>query len=108
MGEAADLEAATEKHPVTPGELLPAAELLGEMRLEAGDAPGALSAFQAALTRSPGRLNGLAGAIRAAQGSGEIDLAADYSRQLLALTEDADIELPAIVEARDILTRTGP
>ena len=32
--EAADLEAATPKHPVTPGPTLPAAELLGDLLME--------------------------------------------------------------------------
>ncbi len=34
MKEAADMEDATEKHPVTPGEVIPARELYGEMLLE--------------------------------------------------------------------------
>jgi hypothetical protein len=33
MTEAADMEDATAKHPVTPGEIIPARELLGDMRM---------------------------------------------------------------------------
>src|SRR5688572_26323434 len=38
MRESADLEASTEKHPVTPGALLPSRELLGDLLLELGKA----------------------------------------------------------------------
>lgn len=36
MKAAADLDDAAEKHPVTPGSILPAREQLGELLLEAG------------------------------------------------------------------------
>src|SRR5687768_17920128 len=36
MRAAAELEASTEKHPVTPGAIVPARELLAEMLLETG------------------------------------------------------------------------
>ncbi len=108
MSEAARIEDSTGKGPVTPGELLPAAELLGEMLLEMGQAGEALAAFQAALARSPGRLNGLAGAARAARASGRDDLAADYYRELIALTSEAEVERVAMTEARAFLAEVGP
>jgi len=103
MREAAALEARTEKHAVTPGEVVPASELLGEMLLLAERPGEALVAFETALARSPGRLNGLAGAARAAAGAGRRDLAADYYRQLLELTAEADTEREAMTEARAFL-----
>ncbi len=40
MEDAADAEDATEKHPVTPGQLAPARELYGAMLLQAAQADG--------------------------------------------------------------------
>lgn len=62
MRSAADLEDATLKHPVTPGEVLPARELLAEMYLAAGNSSKALEAYKADLTTHPKRLNALKGA----------------------------------------------
>lgn len=103
MSQAADLEASIDKHAVTPGELVPAAELLGEMRLAAGDPTGALASFEAALSRSPERLNGLAGAARSAVELGRGDLAERYYGELVALTASAEVERPEMREARAFL-----
>jgi hypothetical protein len=65
-GEAAALEETVEKHPVTPGPLLPARELFGDLLLEHGDARGALEAYRATLRREPNRARALFGAARAA------------------------------------------
>src|SRR5439155_1367446 len=46
---AADRESATEKHPVTPGPLAPARELLAEMLLEANEPAQALREFEASM-----------------------------------------------------------
>jgi len=106
MRQAAVLEAATDKHAVTPGEVIPAAEFLGEMLLESGAAEEALASFRSALERSPRRLNGLAGAAGAAVASGDAEAAAGYYRQVLKLTANADSELPAMARAREYLA--GP
>jgi tetratricopeptide (TPR) repeat protein len=70
MQKAAELEASTEKHPVTPGEVLPAAELLGDLLMELGRFAQARAAYEQSLARSPNRYNSLAGAARAAQREG--------------------------------------
>ncbi|MDX1395594.1 MAG: tetratricopeptide repeat protein [Gemmatimonadota bacterium] len=100
MREAARVEASTEKGPVTPGELLPAAELLGEMLFLAGRYDEALDAYEAALARSPNRLNGLAGAAKAARAAGRDDAAQRYLTALIDLTASAETPRPAIEEAR--------
>src|SRR6187431_90740 len=61
MKAAADAEDATEKHPVTPGPVIPARELLGELFLEMDRPALALTAFEQDLKRHPNRLNGLIG-----------------------------------------------
>jgi tetratricopeptide (TPR) repeat protein len=57
--DAADLDDRTEKHPVTPGAVLPPRELYGEMLLIAGKRAEAARAFGAALSRQPGRARSL-------------------------------------------------
>jgi tetratricopeptide (TPR) repeat protein len=71
MRSAADLEDSTEKHPVTPGAILPARELLGDLLLELNRPSEALTEYERSLTNSPNRLNGLYGAGRAAQLAGD-------------------------------------
>ena len=66
MREAADLEASTPKHAVTPGPTLPAQELLGDLLMEQEKPAEALTAYQRSLELYPNRLNGLRGAERAA------------------------------------------
>jgi hypothetical protein len=59
MKAAADAEDATEKHPVTPGPVIPARELLGELLLEMDQPALALTEFEKDLKQHPNRHNGL-------------------------------------------------
>jgi tetratricopeptide (TPR) repeat protein len=73
LREAADLQDRVGKHPVTPGEILPARELLGDLLLELGRAPEALAEYQATLVVAPNRaasLRGVEAATRAIGGRG--------------------------------------
>ena len=70
MRAAADLEDANEKHIVTPGRVLPARELLGDMLLEAAQPAAALQEYQASQVREPHRFRGYSGAARAADAAG--------------------------------------
>jgi tetratricopeptide (TPR) repeat protein len=54
---ATELEASTEKHPVTPGAIVPARELLAEMLLEMGKREEALAEVTRVLKDAPGRRN---------------------------------------------------
>jgi tetratricopeptide (TPR) repeat protein len=57
----AEVEDVTPKHPVTPGAVLPARELYGDLLLEAGRSEEARSAYEASLALQPGRARSLAG-----------------------------------------------
>ena len=59
MHEAADLEASTEKHPVTPGAILPAREQLAEMLLGYGRRAEALKEAERVLREAPSRRNAM-------------------------------------------------
>ena len=94
MTEAADMEDATAKHPVTPGEIIPARELLGDMYLEAGDFKNALRAYEEDLKRHPGRFNGLYGAALALEKAGDAKGARKYYEQLIAITNSSVTNRP--------------
>jgi hypothetical protein len=100
---AAELEATTEKHVVTPGPIVPARELLGELYLEAGQPRQALHEFETALVTEPNRFWSLHGAARAAARAGEQARARDYYAKLVALCAPCDTDRPAIAEARAFL-----
>ena len=70
MMAAADQEDSMEKHPVTPGSVLPARELLGEMLLELNEPALAIEAFEQDLKINPGRRNGIIGMNAAKQKTG--------------------------------------
>jgi tetratricopeptide (TPR) repeat protein len=103
MQAAADLEDTTEKHPVTPGAIVPARELLGELLLELGDSKQALKEFEAASLVSPNRFNGLYGAARAAEMSGDQDKARTFYAKLLSLSERSDGQRVELQAARTFL-----
>jgi tetratricopeptide (TPR) repeat protein len=85
LRSAADLEAATDKHPVTPGAVLPAREQLADLLAELGRPAEALAEYEASLRSAPARFNSYAGAARAAEKAGEKQKAKDYGDRLLAL-----------------------
>ncbi|MCX7560916.1 hypothetical protein OS190_15185 [Sulfitobacter sp. F26204] len=58
--KAADIEDAIGKSPVTPGHVLPARELLGDMLVKTGHAEKAAEAYRATLASSPNRARSLA------------------------------------------------
>jgi hypothetical protein len=65
MHAAVNLDATTEKHPVTPGAIVPARELLAEMLLETGKRSDALAEAQRVLHDAPKRRNAAALVARA-------------------------------------------
>lgn len=104
MKQAAELEASTEKHPVTPGEVLPAQELLGDMLLDMSRYDEARAAYERTLERSPNRFNSLYGAGRAAELGGDMQTAARYYADLVALAADADTERARLRRAKSFVT----
>src|SRR6266704_2571469 len=87
---AAELEDATQKHPVTPGAVLPARELLGDLLLELGRPAEAARAYAASLAHQPNRARSLFGAARAAALAGDAKTAKARYQEFLKLMEQAD------------------
>jgi hypothetical protein len=105
MRAAADLEDRNEKHIVTPGRILPARELLGDMLLELKQPEAALKEYEASQVREPNRFRGYAGAAKAAEQSGQRAKAAEYYRKLIALAGSADTARPEIAYAKTFIAQ---
>jgi len=103
MGLAADMEDQTEKHPVTPCEVLPARELLGDMLLQLNKPEQALQTYEADLKKHPKRFNGVYGAGLAAEKSGKIKEAETYYRQLLTFTNPANSDRQELIKVKAFL-----
>jgi predicted Zn-dependent protease len=101
MRAAADLDDATEKHPVTPGNILPAREQLGEMLMEAGRPADALVEYEASLKRAPRRLAGVYGAAHSARLAGDTAKASRYYAELADVTKGGEGKRAEVVEARE-------
>lgn len=100
MRAAADMEDRNEKHIVTPGRVVPARELLGEMLLELKQPAAALKEFEQSQVREPNRLRGYVGAATAADAAGERDKARQHYAKLVELTREADTALPEVARAK--------
>jgi tetratricopeptide (TPR) repeat protein len=105
MRAAADRENTTEKATVTPGPIIPARELLGEMFLAVNEPQQALQAFEVSMQIEPNRFWSLYGAAQAATQAGDPAKARTYYTQLLALAERADGERPALAATRAFLVQ---
>lgn len=92
MQLAADMEDKSEKHPVTPGEVLPAKELLGEMLLQLNQPALALEAFEATLQKHPNRFNALYGAGLAAEASENKQKTKMYFQQLTNVVGEPNLD----------------
>jgi tetratricopeptide (TPR) repeat protein len=100
MRASADLEDKNEKHIVTPGRILPARELLGEMLLEAKQPKLALAELEATQKREPNRFRNYYFSAVAADQSGDKVKAAQYYKQLLAVAKKGDGQQPEIARAK--------
>jgi tetratricopeptide (TPR) repeat protein len=100
MREAADREARTDKHPVTPGPLLPAREQLGEMLMLVGRHAEAQREFEAVQETEPRRFRAVHGAARSAELAGAADAARQHYALLIEVAARADAGRPEIEQAR--------
>jgi hypothetical protein len=105
MELAAEMEDKTEKSPVTPGEVLPARQLLGDMLMEMNEPGLALIAYEADLKKHPNRFNSLARAAKASEKMKDMVKCKVYYEKLLAVAPSSTrVE---IVEARAVLSKVN-
>ena len=91
---AADHEDAVDKHPVTPGALLPVREMLADLLLEDGAAAEALQEYETVLKTAPRRFNATAGAAKAADKVADKTRARAYAMQLQDIASGAETARP--------------
>jgi tetratricopeptide (TPR) repeat protein len=102
---AAELDDSTDKHPVTPGSLIPAREQLGELLLELNRPADALKEFETSLANAPNRFNAVYGTAKAAAALGDLKKAQAYYGKLVSICLHADSDRAELVEARNSLGR---
>lgn len=100
LRKAADREDATTKHAVTPGPLLPAREILGQVLSDRGEHAAALAAFESVLDKEPNRYRAFAGAAQAAERLGDAKKAAYYHARVIEFGNDAVVPRAEVIAAR--------
>jgi len=95
LKKAADAEAAMPFEFGPPFVDKPAAELLGEMLLDAGRPQEARNAFEAALARAPDRTASLEGLEKAARAAGDMEAARRIEARLRAIRQGPKVHDPA-------------
>ena len=107
MKLASKLESETSKAAVTPGEIIPAEELLADLYMLTGRHKEALESYELNLKGRPFRFNGLYGAAKAAQKLDNNELAAYYFEKLIKVSEDVNSSRPELLEAKDFLANNS-
>jgi tetratricopeptide (TPR) repeat protein len=102
MRAAANLEDTSEKAAVSPGRLVPAHELVGDMLLESGKPAEALAEYERSQVRDPNRFRSLYGAGQAAAQSGNRDKARYYFSRLFDMAGSGGVR-PEMEKARRYL-----
>jgi tetratricopeptide (TPR) repeat protein len=102
LRSAAELEESMDKHPVTPGAVTPAREMLAEVLLLQNHPQDALAEYQAVLKVAPNRFNALYGAANAAEAAGNAPAAGEYFHKLTQIA--VGDERPELATARKKIT----
>jgi len=105
MRAAADHEDQTEKHAVTPGPLMPARELLGDLLMDLGQPADALPQYEASIAKEPNRFHGLYSAGLAAESTGARARARVHFEKLVAICAQSDGTRPELARAQQVLAQ---
>jgi tetratricopeptide (TPR) repeat protein len=105
MRAAADHEDRTEKHVVTPGPILPARELLGDMLMDLGRPADALKEYEASIAKEPNRFRGLYGAALAAERAGDMPRARTHYQKLVSICAGSVGGRAELIRARQVIAQ---
>jgi len=86
MRSAVELEESMDKDAVTPGAVTPAREMLAELYSLENQAKESLAEYEAVLKVAPNRFNAVYGAARAAEASGNSEIAKRYYQKLTEIS----------------------
>ncbi|MBI4564659.1 MAG: hypothetical protein HY716_08225 [Planctomycetes bacterium] len=103
LREAAALEDKAGTHPVTPGQILPAREQLGDFLMELGRPGEALVEYEKSLEAFPNRFNSHYGAGRAAEAAGRRDAARRHYERLIEMAGGGNSRKEELARARAFL-----
>jgi hypothetical protein len=98
MTAAADLEESMDKFAVTPGAIIPAREMLGQLLLQQRHPQEAFVAFESVLKVASKRFNAVYGAASAAESAGNASMAQQYFQELTEVA--VGDERPELATAR--------
>jgi tetratricopeptide (TPR) repeat protein len=102
LRSAAELEESMDKHPVTPGAVVPAREFLAQLLVLQKQPKQALAEYEAVLKTAPNRFNAIYGAATAAEAVGDVATAGRYFQKLTEVA--VGNERPELAKAREKLT----
>jgi tetratricopeptide (TPR) repeat protein len=105
MRTAADHEDQTEKQIVTPGPIMPARELLGDLLMELGRPAEALPQYEASIAKEPNLFRGLYGAGLSAERAGDRTRAKLHFEKLVAIATTSDGTRPELAHARQVVSQ---
>jgi len=105
MAAAVTLEESIDKHPVTPGAILPARELQGDLLMAIGRPAEALASYEASLATAPNRLYALGAAVRAADAADRREAARAHFATIEKVTARADGSRAELAKLKAIATR---
>jgi tetratricopeptide (TPR) repeat protein len=103
MIAAADMEDASEKNPVTPGQLLPVREMLGDLYLELGNPNEAILHYNKSLLNNPNRFNSIYGAGKSAELMGDNEKAKSYYAILVENSNGSDLSRERLKHASSVV-----
>jgi hypothetical protein len=103
MQAAAEREDKTQKHAVTPGEVLPARELLGDMLLAMDRTEEALHAYEISLLERPNRFNTLYAAAKTARKLNHTGKSNMFYKKLLTISDHVSADRPELSAARQVV-----
>jgi tetratricopeptide (TPR) repeat protein len=100
---AVELEESTEKHNITPGPIVTARELFGDLLLDLRQPAEALREYEASLRLAPNRFRAFYGAAKAAELSGDRATAKTYYSRLVSVAAPTS-DRPELKEAMTFLS----
>ncbi len=103
MRSSADMEDATEKHPVTPGPVQPAREQLADLLMETKQPGLALAEYQTALKSAPNRFHAVYSAAQAAESAQQPSVAKGYYAKVVEICSQCRPDDPSLQRAQQFL-----
>jgi tetratricopeptide (TPR) repeat protein len=103
MRSAVALDDSTDKHPVTPGAVVPMRVLLGDMLLELKRPEEAQLEFTKSLQSEPNRFAAIYGAARSAEMKGDSSSAIEMYQKLIKLAAQGNQDRPELKRAKQYL-----